>query len=141
MLKVSQRQLDPKLSTPFRPYHTHAIEQKLKPNEVVPIEVEIWATSMVFQKGSRIRVDVLPRRRAYFSAYHLKNNTVYWGGDRASYVHAADRPPRAGRCRPRRDNPEVRSPLRAALPSASMGFGYGSKGRIYPGKTSPLLRV
>ena len=30
MLKVSHRQLDAKLSTPFRPYHTHAIEQKLK---------------------------------------------------------------------------------------------------------------
>ena len=55
MLKVSHRQLDPKLSTPFRPYHTHAVEQKLKPNEVVPIEVEIWATSMIFQKGSRRR--------------------------------------------------------------------------------------
>ncbi len=87
MLKVSHRQLDPKLSTPYRPYHTHAVEQKLKPNEVVPIEVEIWATSMVFQKGSRIRLDVLPSDGGhYFSSYHLKNNSIYTGADRASYM-------------------------------------------------------
>ena len=97
MLKVSHRQLDPKLSTPFRPYHTHAVEQKLKPNEVVPIEVEIWATSMVFQKGSRIRVDVLPSDGGhYFSSYHLKNNTVYTGADRASYVQLPIVPAKPG---------------------------------------------
>lgn len=56
MLKVSHRKLDPKLSMPYRPYHTHAVEEKLKPNEAVPIRVEIWATSMVFQKGSRSRL-------------------------------------------------------------------------------------
>ncbi len=97
MLKVSHRQLDPKLSTPFRPYHTHAIEQKLKPNEVVPIEVEIWATSMVFQKGSRIRVDVMPSDGGhYFSSYHLKNNSIYTGADRASYVQLPIVPAKAG---------------------------------------------
>lgn len=42
---------------------------------------------MVFQKGSRIRLDVLPHDGArYFSVYHLKNNTLYLGGNRASYV-------------------------------------------------------
>jgi putative CocE/NonD family hydrolase len=87
MLKVSHRKLDPALSTPYRPYHTHDEEQKLKPGEVVPIQVEIWPTSMVFQKGTRIRIDVMPHDGArYFGAYHLKNNTVYVGGDRASYV-------------------------------------------------------
>jgi predicted acyl esterase len=87
ILKVSHRKLDPKLSTPYRPYHTHTIEEKLQPNQVVPIEVEIWATSMVFQPGSRIRLDVLPHDgRHYFAAYHLKNNSIYTGGDRASYV-------------------------------------------------------
>jgi uncharacterized protein len=87
MLKVSHRKLDPRLSTPYRPYHTHDEEQKLKPGEVVPVQVDIWPTSMVFQKGSRIRIDVLPHDGVrYFGTYHLKNNTVYLGGDRASYV-------------------------------------------------------
>ena len=97
MLKVSHRRLDPKLSTPYRPYHTHDEEQKLTPGEVVPIEVDIWPTSMVFQKGSRIRIDVLPHDGArYFGAYHLKNNTVYLGGDRASYVLLPLVPPKGG---------------------------------------------
>jgi predicted acyl esterase len=87
MLKVSHRQLDPKLSTFYRPYHTHAVEQKLHPNETVPIQVEIWATSMVFQKGSRIRLDVMPTDGThYFATYHLKTNTIHTGADRASYV-------------------------------------------------------
>ena len=97
MLKVSHRKLDAKLSTPFRPYHSHDVEEKLKPGEVVPIEVEIWATSMVFQRGSRIRLDVLAHDGAhYFSTYHLKNNSIYTGGDRASYVQLPIVPARSG---------------------------------------------
>jgi len=87
ILKVSHRKLDPELSTAYRPYHTHDEEQKLTPGEVVPIQVEIWATSMVFRQGHRIRLDVQPHDGDhYFAAYKLKNNSIYTGGDRASYV-------------------------------------------------------
>jgi putative CocE/NonD family hydrolase len=87
ILKVSHRKLDPELSTPYRPYHSHDEEQKLAPGEVVPIEVEIWATSMIFRKGHRIRLDVQPHDGDhYFAAYKLKNNSIYTGGERASYV-------------------------------------------------------
>jgi predicted acyl esterase len=87
ILKVSHRKLDPALSTPYRPYHTHDEEQLLDPGEIVPIEVEIWATSMVFQRGHRIRLDVQPHDgEHYFSSYKRGTNTVYVGGDRASYV-------------------------------------------------------
>ena len=34
-LRVSHRKLDKKLSLPYRPYHTHDEEQKLKPGEVL----------------------------------------------------------------------------------------------------------
>lgn len=87
ILKVSHRKLDGALSTPARPYHTHDVEQKLRPGEVVKVEVEIWPTSMVYEKGTRIRLDVQPHDgQHYFAAYHLKNNTIYTGGERASYV-------------------------------------------------------
>jgi predicted acyl esterase len=87
VLKVSHRKLDPKLSRPERPFHAHDAEQKLKPNEVVPIEVEIRTTSMIFQKGTRIRVDVLSHdNEQYFAAYHLGTNSIYTGADRASYI-------------------------------------------------------
>ncbi len=87
ILKVSHRKLDPELSSPYRPYHKHDEEQKLEPGEVVPVEVEIWATSMIFRKGHRIRLDVQPHDGDhYFAAYKLKNNSIYTGGEHASYV-------------------------------------------------------
>ena len=87
ILKVSHRKLDPELSRPDRPYHVHDEEQKLEPGEIVPIEVEIWATSMVFKKGHRIRLDIQPSDGDhYFAAYNLKDNSIYTGADHASYV-------------------------------------------------------
>lgn len=87
ILKVSHRKLDPELSTPYRPYHTHDEELTLEPGEVVPVEVEIWATSMIFRKGHRIRLDVQPHDGDhYFAAYKLKDNSVYTGGEHASYI-------------------------------------------------------
>jgi hypothetical protein len=95
VLQVSHRKLDPNLSTPYRPHHTHDEEQKLTPGEVVPVEVEIWATSMLFEAGSRIRLDVNAHDGAhYFAAYNLGENTVYTGGDRASYVLLPIVPPK-----------------------------------------------
>ena len=87
ILRVALRKLNPELSTPYRPYHSHDEEQKLTPGEVVPVQVEIWATSMVFKAGHRIRLDVQPHDgQHYFAAYALGNNTIYTGGDRASYI-------------------------------------------------------
>lgn len=97
VLKVSHRKLDPGLSRPDRPFHSHDVEQKLKPGEAVPIEVEVRTTSMIFQKGSRIRVDVFPHdNEQYFAVYHLGNNTIYTGGTRASYVLLPIVPARPG---------------------------------------------
>ena len=87
ILQVSHRKLDPERSTSYRPYHAHDEEQKLTPGEIVPIEVEIWATSMVFGVGDRIRLDVNAHDgQHYFAAYNLQDNTIYTGGERASNV-------------------------------------------------------
>ena len=87
ILRVALRKLDPDLSTDYRPYHSHDEEQKLIPGEIVPVQVEIWATSMVYKAGDRIRLDVQPHDgQHYFAAYALGNNTIYTGGDRASFI-------------------------------------------------------
>jgi predicted acyl esterase len=57
-LRVSHRKLDKKLSLPHRPYHAHDKEQKLKPGEVVEIDVEIWPSSIVVPAGFRIGLTV-----------------------------------------------------------------------------------
>ncbi|MEE8394420.1 MAG: CocE/NonD family hydrolase [bacterium] len=53
-LRASHRRLDPALSTPYRPYHTHDQPQPLTPGEVVQLDLEIWPTSIVVPAGHRI---------------------------------------------------------------------------------------
>jgi uncharacterized protein len=92
-LRASHRKKDERLSTPWRPYHQHLDRERLKPGEIVPLEVEIWPTSMVFRKGHRIRLDVQPRDGVgaapythYAADYNTGNNTIFTGGARASYL-------------------------------------------------------
>lgn len=46
--RVSHRELDEERSTPQQPVHTHRREQRLKPGEVVPVEIELWPSSTLF---------------------------------------------------------------------------------------------
>jgi hypothetical protein len=57
-LRASHRKLDPKLSLPYRPYHTHDEKQPLTPGQVVELDVEIWPTCIVVPKGYRIALTV-----------------------------------------------------------------------------------
>jgi len=92
-LRVSHRELDEKLSLPYRPYHRHQRRLYLAPGEVVEVHVEIWPTSMVFKKGHRIRLDVQPRDGIgstnymhYHADYNVGTSTIYSGGDKESYL-------------------------------------------------------
>jgi hypothetical protein len=57
-LRVSHRELDPDKSTPYQPYHKHQRELKLEPGEIVPVEIEIWPSSTLFEPGEKLRVVV-----------------------------------------------------------------------------------
>jgi uncharacterized protein len=57
-LRASHRKLDPKLSTPYRPYHTHDEIQPLTPGEPVELDIEIWPTSIVVPAGYRVALTV-----------------------------------------------------------------------------------
>jgi predicted acyl esterase len=64
-LRASHRKLDPKLSEPYRPYHTHDEIQPLTPGEPVELDVEIWPTSIVAPKGYRIGLTIRGRDYEY----------------------------------------------------------------------------
>ena len=92
-LRVSHRDLDEKLSLPYRPYHRHTRRLFLSPGEIVKVDVEIWPTSMVFKRGHRIRLDVQPRDGVgsqnymhYHADYNTGANTIYAGGEYESYL-------------------------------------------------------
>ncbi len=57
-LRVSHRELDQERSEPNRPVHTHESEEKLDAGEIVPVEIEVWPSSTVFDAGESIRLTV-----------------------------------------------------------------------------------
>jgi hypothetical protein len=57
-LRASHRKLDPNLSLPYRPYHSHDEIQPLTPGHPVDLDIEIWPTCIVIPAGYRLAVTV-----------------------------------------------------------------------------------
>ena len=64
-LRASHRQLDKKLSKPYRPYHTHGKKEPLKPGQVVVLDIEIWPTSIVVPAGYRVALTLRGKDYVY----------------------------------------------------------------------------
>src|SRR5256714_3402230 len=60
-LRASHRKLDAKLSTEYRPYHTHDEAEPLTPGKPEQLDIEIWPTSIVVPQGYRIALSVRGR--------------------------------------------------------------------------------
>lgn len=58
MMRVSMHQTDPSKSTEAEPYYPFTTEQKLKPGEIVPVEIEIWPMGLLFDKGEILQLTV-----------------------------------------------------------------------------------
>jgi hypothetical protein len=95
-LRASHRTLDPKLTLPYRPYHTHDEPQPLVPGEVYELDVEIWPTSIVVPPGHRIALTVRGRDYAYPGGPAAGLGTlgaVFTGVGPFQHTDARDRPP------------------------------------------------
>lgn len=57
-LRASHRTLDEARTLPYRPYHTHDAPLPLQPGETVPLDVEVWPTSVVVPAGYRVALTV-----------------------------------------------------------------------------------
>jgi putative CocE/NonD family hydrolase len=57
-LRVSHREIDQEKSTSYQPYYKHRKEIKLKDTEIVPVEIEIWPSSTLFEGGEKLRIVV-----------------------------------------------------------------------------------
>ena len=55
-MRVSQRELDPVLSTSWQPVQKYQGEKKLKPGQVVPVEIALLPSSTLFRKGESLRL-------------------------------------------------------------------------------------
>lgn len=102
-LRVSHRKLDPAQTAPYRPYHTHDELQKVKPGEVVPVEIEVLPASMVFRKGQRLTLEVAANDDPLMGHYghtdaadriQAGTTTIYTGGAHDSHLLLPVIPPR-----------------------------------------------
>jgi predicted acyl esterase len=57
-LRVSHRKLDPEQTQPWRPYHTHDEQQKLEPEKIYEVDVEIWPGQVVLPPGCTLRLRI-----------------------------------------------------------------------------------
>lgn len=71
LMRVSMRQLDEARSTETEPYYTFTTEQKLKPGEIVPVEIEIWPMGLYFDEGEILQLTV--------GAYQPANAAIPFG--------------------------------------------------------------
>jgi predicted acyl esterase len=55
-MRVSQRELDPALSTDYQPVQKFQGEKKLKRGEIVPVEIALLPSSTLFRKGESLRL-------------------------------------------------------------------------------------
>jgi putative CocE/NonD family hydrolase len=68
-LRVSHRELDEEKSMPYQPVFKHQRELKLKPGEIVPVEIEIWPSSTLFERGEKLRLVVQGRDILTYAAF------------------------------------------------------------------------
>jgi predicted acyl esterase len=97
-LRVSHRKLDPERSSEYRPYHLHDEIEPLIPGEIVPVDVELWPTSMVFEAGHRLALDIEAHDGVGPGLFRHDDpddrhpsllagiNTIYTGTGRLSYL-------------------------------------------------------
>jgi len=100
-LRASHRKLDPKLSTPYRPWHTHDEEWPLKPGEPVELDIEIWPTSIVVPPGYRLALTVCGKDYEVDGRDIALPNAPYPMKGVGPFLHIDkdDRPPAIFECR------------------------------------------
>jgi len=95
-LRASHRELDPKLSVPYRPYHPHTKKEPLKPGEVYELDIEILPTSIVVPVGYRIGLTVRGKDYVYPGATGARLSNMkypFTGVGPFTHNHPGDRPP------------------------------------------------
>jgi predicted acyl esterase len=94
-LRASHRKLDPAMSLPYRPWHTHDEIQPLTPGEVYELDVEIWPTCIVVPAGYTIALSIRGKDYEYEGEAATLSNMKNPMRGCGPFVHddETDRPP------------------------------------------------
>lgn len=100
-MRVSMRELDEKLSTKFNPVLKCRNVQKLKPGEIVPIDIAIVPSARIWHKGEKLRIQIAGRyiREGWFEplAWDTDNkgtHIIHTGGEYESFLQVPLIPPK-----------------------------------------------
>lgn len=93
-LRISHRELDPELSTPWLPVPSHRKALPLREGEVVPCDICLWPTGMRWRKGEKMRLTVsgfnpVPFHLPDVPGPQLVNrglHVIHTGGEYQSYL-------------------------------------------------------
>jgi predicted acyl esterase len=93
VLRASHREIDENKSMhPHWPFHPHEKVEKVKPGDIVRLDIGIWAMGIEYEAGESIRAVVSGRNIGvsnFGSLEHLDNkgkHHVHCGQDHASHV-------------------------------------------------------
>jgi predicted acyl esterase len=101
-LRVSQRQLDAGTSSAERANQTHRASEPLAPGQIVPIELQLWPTGMVFHAGQQLQLVIAgydymlsrPAQRPLATSLNKGVHVIHTGGRYDSYLLVPVIPPR-----------------------------------------------
>lgn len=100
-MRVSHRALDEEQSTDYQPVQSHLKEEKLRPGEIVPVDIEIVPHSRIWHKGQYLRVQVAGRyiREGWFEPLTWDTDNhgkhiIHSGGEYDSYLQIPVIPPK-----------------------------------------------
>jgi predicted acyl esterase len=102
-LRVSLREVDQTHPhhTEFQPWHPFKNPQPLEPGEIVPVEIEVYASSRVWHPGEQLRVEVMGHyeRLDWFEPFawdtnNKGNHVIHSGGKYDSYLLVPYIPPK-----------------------------------------------
>ncbi|KAL4803984.1 hydrolase CocE/NonD family protein [Aspergillus unguis] len=93
-MRASHRELDEEQSTLFQPVYKHQREQRLRPGQVVPLDIALWPYGMVCNPGEELRLTIAgvllkEHLRPSDARPQLRNkgvHVIHAGGDKDSYV-------------------------------------------------------
>ena len=94
-LRVSHREQDPARSRPGRPWHAHKSARPVAPGEVAAVEIEVLASSTLFEAGSSLMLEVGGHDLARYPAFaHRRtvnrgHHVVHTGGRFDSHLLAS----------------------------------------------------
>ncbi|AKH98918.1 putative hydrolase, CocE/NonD family [Hoeflea sp. IMCC20628] len=73
-LRASHRQLDPQRSTHWRPVLSHKKKQPIVPSEIYELDIEIWPTSIVCEKGQVLALTIMGNDFQYETPGRIVHN-------------------------------------------------------------------